>query len=97
MPRTQALKILAQYRSDLHTRFGVKSLALFGSTARNEANSTSDVDLLVEFDRPTGLFGLIRLQLYLEELLGCSVDVGTIEGLKPRVRARVQAESIYVN
>jgi hypothetical protein len=97
MRRVETLQRLAAHREALHQQFGVTSLALFGSTARDTAGAASDVDLLVEFDRPTGLFGLIRLQFYLEELLGCPVDVGTWEGLKPRIRERVLAESIYVN
>lgn len=97
MSRTETLQCLAAHREELRQQFGVRSLALFGSTARDTADATSDVDLLVEFDRPTGLFGLIGLQFYLEKLLGCSVDVGTVAGLKPRIRERVLAESIYVN
>lgn len=97
MKRTDTLQRLSAHRKELHQQFGVTSLALFGSTARDTAGKASDVDLLVEFDRPTGLFGLIRLQFYLEELLGCAVDVGTLEGLKPRIRERVLAESIHVN
>ncbi|MEZ4714113.1 MAG: nucleotidyltransferase family protein [Caldilineaceae bacterium] len=97
MERAETLKRLSAHRAELHQQFGVTSLAIFGSTARDTATAASDVDLLVEFDRPTGLFGLIRLQFYLEEILGCSVDVGTIEGLKPRIRDRVMAESIHVN
>ena len=54
--RDSVLKILAEHRDELHQRFGVKSLALFGSVARGEATETSDVDLLVEFEHPVGLF-----------------------------------------
>lgn len=97
MERTVALQRLTADRDQLRDQFGVASLAIFGSTARNEATATSDVDLLVEFNRPTGLFDLIRLQFHLEELLGVPVDVGTIDGLKPRIRQQVLAESIYVN
>jgi predicted nucleotidyltransferase len=71
-------------------------LTLFGSVARDEATAKSDVDLLVEFDRPTGFFGLIRLQLFLEELLKCPVDLGTPGGLRPRLRQRALAEAIRV-
>jgi predicted nucleotidyltransferase len=56
MQRDNVLKILAEHRDELHQRFDVKSLALFGSVARGEATETSDVDLLVEFERPVGLF-----------------------------------------
>ena len=97
MERTETLQRLSAHREELHQQFGVTSLVLFGSTARDTVSAASDVDLLVEFDRPTGLFGLLRLQFYLEELLGCSVDVGTFEGLKPRIRDRVMVESIHVN
>jgi predicted nucleotidyltransferase len=97
MQRDDVLKILADHRDELRQQFGVKSLALFGSVARNEVTETSDVDLLVAFARPVGLFGLYALQDYLGQLLGCTVDVGTLDSLKPRIRARVLAESIDVS
>lgn len=55
----------------MHARFGVARLALFGSVACDEARQDSDVDLLVEFDRPVGLFRFMELQSHLEDLLGC--------------------------
>ena len=57
MKRDQALATLRIEKDRLSRDYGVKSLALFGSVARDEATAVSDVDLLVEFDRPTGLFG----------------------------------------
>jgi hypothetical protein len=96
MKRDQAIRILSEHRDELHEQFGVKSLALFGSVARDEAGEASDVDLLVEFDRPTGLFGLVRLQQHLEAVLGCKVDVGTAAGLRPRIRERVLREALRV-
>lgn len=63
--------------------FHVASLFLFGSVARNEAKASSDVDLLVEFSQPVGLFTLARLQIYLEKLLGCAIDLGTPDSLNP--------------
>jgi predicted nucleotidyltransferase len=90
------LQTLKQKNTELTTRFGVKSLSLFGSVARNEATSTSDVDLLVEFNRPMGYFGLFALQDYLEKLLGCPVDLGTPDSLKPYIKERIQGELIRV-
>ena len=58
--------------------------------------STSDVDLLVEFNRPVGYFGLFALQDYLEKLLGCSVDLGTLDSLKPNIKERIMGEIIHV-
>jgi len=95
MKRDQVLAILSAHRDDLRLRYGVKSIAVFGSVARDEAGPESDVDLLVEFDRPIGLrfFDLID---HLEKLLSCGVDLGTPQSLKPRIRDRVLAEAVNV-
>jgi predicted nucleotidyltransferase len=96
MTREDALRILRQHADELREQFGVRTLVLFGSVARNAARPTSDVDLLVEFDRPTGYFGLIRLQLRLQQLLGCAVDLGTPGSLRPAMRQRLAQEAIRV-
>lgn len=95
MERELALKILRQNQAEIRS-FGVKSKALFGSVARGEALPGSDVDLLVEFDRPVGLFGLVALQKRLEDLLGCPVDIGTLDSLKASIRSRVMEECVHV-
>ena len=96
MKQDAVLQILKQKNAEMKKQFGVKSLLLFGSVARNEATTTSDVDLLVEFSRPVGYFGLFALQDYLEQLLGCRVDLGTPDSLKPSIKERVMAELIRV-
>ena len=96
MRQEDVLQVLKQKDAELTKRFGVKSLSLFGSVARNEAPQTSDVDLLVEFNRPVGYFGLFALQDYLEKLLGCSVDLGTPDSLKPYIKERIVGELIRV-
>ncbi|MEQ9372173.1 MAG: nucleotidyltransferase family protein [Coleofasciculus chthonoplastes F3-SA18-01] len=93
MKRDEVLAILAAHREQLQD-MGVKSLNLFGSVARDEANSNSDVDFLVEFDRPGGLFQLLKVQYYLEDILGCAVDLGTQEALKEHLREPVLKDSI---
>ncbi len=72
---------------------GVKSLAVFGSFARGEAGPDSDVDLLVEFDRPIGLFRLVQVQLDLEEILGRRVDLVPRNSLHRALRDSVLAEA----
>ena len=69
-------QLFKDHHDDLHQR-GVKSLAVFGSVARGEANQASDIDMLVEFERPVGLFEFIRLKYYLESLTDCRVDLVT--------------------
>jgi predicted nucleotidyltransferase len=96
MKQYDVLQILKQKNAEMARRFGVKTLSIFGSFARDEATATSDVDLLVEFNRPVGYFGLFALQDYLEKLLGCPVDLGTPDSLKPYMRERVMGEIIRV-
>ena len=96
MKQDVVIQILKQKSAELERTFGVKSLVLFGSVARNEATPTSDIDLLVEFNRPVGYFGLFALQDYLEKLLGCRVDLGTPNSLKLYIRERVMGELIHV-
>jgi hypothetical protein len=96
MNRERVIRVLSERRTELAQKYGVKSLALFGSVSRDEAGPASDVDLLVEFDRPVGYFGLFALQDYLESQLGCKVDLGTPHSLKPRIRARILGECVRV-
>ncbi len=93
MNRDEIIAILSAHRADL-SRVGVRSLSVFGSVARGEAGLDSDVDLLVDLERPIGLFAFIRLQMQLEAWLGRSVDLVTPEGLRPELRDRVLREAV---
>lgn len=95
MRRDEALKILATNRQGLKG-LSVRSLFLFGSVARDEAAEASDVDVLVEFepDKPAGLFAFIRLMHFLQEILGCKVDLATRESLRGEMRDRILEEAI---
>jgi hypothetical protein len=61
LKRDTVIQTLQGRNAELQQQFGVKALSLFGSVARDEATPTSDVDLLVEFDRLVGYFGLFAL------------------------------------
>jgi len=76
--------------------FDVESLAVFGSVARDEASSKSDVDIMVVFRGPATFDQYMDLKFFLEELLGGSVDLVTQKALKPQLRAQVEQEAIYV-
>ncbi|MBD2426824.1 nucleotidyltransferase family protein [Phormidium sp. FACHB-1136] len=93
MKRQEAITVLTNHQKSLKD-FGVRSLMIFGSVARDEARPDSDVDLLVEFDRPVGLFTFVRLKRYLEEILGSPVDLGTPDSLKPYLQEAVSQEVI---
>lgn len=94
MRRAVALAILVQHREELR-RSGVRSLAIFGSVARDQAGPESDVDILVEFDRPGGLFDFVNLKLQLEDWLGRRVDLVEPEGLRPEFRDDVRREAVH--
>ncbi|CCI00827.1 conserved hypothetical protein [Microcystis aeruginosa PCC 9443] len=93
MKRDEVLAILDAHREELQ-KLGVKSLSLFGSVARDEAHADSDVDLLVEFNRQGGFFQLLQVQYYLEDILGCSVDLGTQDALREHLREPVLEDVI---
>jgi predicted nucleotidyltransferase len=92
MRREQALTTIRNHRAEL-LDFGVSSLAVFGSVARDTAGPSSDVDVLVEFKSPVGLFTFVRLQQRLESLLGCRVDLVTSEAIRPMMRDQILAEA----
>lgn len=72
---------------------GIRSLALFGSFVRDEAGDDSDVDLLVEFDRPVGLLTFVGVQLRLQDLLGRKVDLVFRDSIHPALEDRILAEA----
>ncbi len=96
MNRDQVLASLRDHRAEMERRFGVATLAVFGSVARDEATSESDVDVLVEFDGPPTFDGYMGLLEHLEEILGTKVDLVTTSGLRPRVKPYVEREMIRV-
>jgi len=94
MRRDEILGVLSEHRKEPE-QYGVKSLALFGSTARDEARVDSDVDILVEFAVPVGLFQFVDLKAYLEEMLGCPVDLVTPDAIKDKMREQILKEAVY--
>ncbi len=96
MKRDQALRLLASNKSALAERFGVTRLALFGSTVRDSARDDSDVDILVEFDGPATSARYFGVQFYLEDVLGCSVDLVTDKALRAELRPFIEQEAHYV-
>jgi predicted nucleotidyltransferase len=98
MRRDDIIRTLQEHRDELTQRYGVKSLALFGSVARDEATDASDVDLLVEFDdRPVGLFHLGGLQHRLQEILGVEkLDLVMRRAIFPALRDNILGEAVDV-
>lgn len=96
MNREQVMSLLKCNRGEIVRRFGVKSISVFGSAARDEMHDGSDVDVLVEFDGPATYDGYMDLKFYLEGLFGTKVDLVTVDAVKPRMRPIIQKDLIRV-
>ena len=96
MNRNRILELLAQSKPELQGRFGVTRLALFGSTARDTATSASDIDILVAFDGPATSKRYFGVQFFLEDLIGCPVDLVTEKALRPELRPFIEQERVNV-
>lgn len=96
MRRRQVLDLLDEHKKVLARRFGVTDLALFGSTARDIADEGSDVDILVTFEGPATSKRYFGGQFYLEDLMGCNVDLVTDKALRSELRPCIEQEAIHV-
>ena len=97
MSCARTLQLLTEHKRILAQRFGVTDLALFGSTARDSAGDGSDIDILVDFDGPAISNRYFGVQFYLEDLLGCPVDLVTERALRPQLRPYVERDAITID
>jgi len=90
-------ELLREKREDIlriASKRGASNVRVFGSVARGEADSKSDIDLLVDLEPGRSLFDLGGLLMDLQDLLGYKVDVVTERGLRERIRERVLKEAV---
>jgi len=90
------IRLLREHAPDWSELFGVRSLRMFGSWALGSATPESDVDLLVAFEAPSTARRFYGLQLFLEDLLGRSVDLVTEQALRQELRQSVEADAISI-
>jgi len=95
MTRRSVISRIRKHHAQL-TELGVKSLSIFGSVARGEEHPGSDVDILVEFKGRATFDRYMDTKFYLEELLGCKVDLVTPKAIKPRMKPYIMRELIHV-
>jgi len=89
------LASINQNLNHLRSKFKVKRIAVFGSTARGDNKKDSDIDIMVEFDEPIGFFAFIELENYLSKILGKDVDLTTKKALKPTIKNEILKEAVY--
>ena len=88
------IETLRRHGKEIRERFGVRRIGVFGSYARGDEREGSDVDILVEFDKPT-FDNFMDLSIYLEDLLGREVDLVTPNSLSPYIRPVVEKEVVW--
>ncbi|HPC76721.1 MAG TPA: nucleotidyltransferase family protein [bacterium] len=88
--------ILSYYREELKIKYSVREIGIFGSYVRNEQGQSSDVDILVEFEKTPSLLEFISLENYLSDILGVKVDLVMKDSLKPNIGRHILEEVILV-
>jgi predicted nucleotidyltransferase len=96
MRREEAISTLRTYLPAIRRDFGVRRLALFGSTARDQARDDSDLDILVDFETGPTFLSFMGLRAFLEDQTGRKIDLVTQDALKPRMRPVVEREAVDV-
>ena len=96
MTRVEIETTLRQHKGTLRRRFKVRDIGVFGSCVRGDQKRGSDIDILVEFGQPVGLFEFMELEEYLATLLDAEIDLVSRKALKPRIGKRILEEVVYI-
>ncbi|MBE9593343.1 MAG: nucleotidyltransferase family protein [Proteobacteria bacterium] len=97
MERFEKIKgLLAMHGDVLRERFKVKELGVFGSYVRGEEKEASDIDVLVEFEEPVSLLGLVSLENHLSDLFGVNVDLVPKGEIRPELKEKIIKEVVYL-
>ena len=92
---SECIDLIKSHADELRSQFGVRTLRLFGSVSRSEQHEGSDVDVCVEME--PRIYLVVRLQRYLEQLLGCPVDlVRKHSHMNPYLLQNIERDGIYI-
>ena len=89
-------KIISLKKPELCARYSVKEMGIFGSYLSGDQKESSDIDILVDYEKPIGLIEFVNLKNYLIDLLEMNVDLVMKKGLKPNLGRRILREVVYV-
>jgi len=96
MDKDKVKQTLIEQMPVIKDKYHVKNMGIFGSVARGEQNEKSDVDILVEFSSPIGMFDFIRLENFLSKILGKKVDLVSKNAIKSIIKNDILSETVYV-
>lgn len=89
-------EIIQKHKPEIQEKYKVKEIGVFGSFVRHEEKEDSDIDILVSFREPIGLFEFMDLEDYLKKLTQLNIDLVSRKALKPKIEQRILKEVIYV-
>ncbi len=89
-------RILQKHKYELESEYGVKEIGVFGSYIKKQEKKTSDIDILVEFQKTVDLLTFVHLKNYLSGLLKVNVDLVMKKALKPNIGERILKEVVYI-
>ena len=94
--QSEIIHQLREMMTELSVQYHVQKIGIFGSYSKERQTQESDLDLVVEFDQPIGMFAFVHLKNRIAERLGIRVDLVTPDGLHPLIRDQVMHEVVYV-
>lgn len=86
---------LKEMKEELRERYHVRSVGIFGSYSKHQQTEQSDLDLVVEFEKPIGILAFVHLRDLISDRLNIKVDLVTPDGLHPLIREKVMHEVVY--
>ena len=89
-------ELIQKHKEEFRKQYGLKEIGIFGSYVRGEQGTESDLDLLIELEKPIGFVKFMRLERALSELLEIQVEMVTKKALKPHIGKRILQEVRYV-
>jgi predicted nucleotidyltransferase len=89
-------KIIHEHKDEFNKEYGVSAIGVFGSYSKDKQKKTSDIDILVEFQKPIDLFAFVNLKNHLSELIGINVDLVMKKALKPNIGKKILKEVVYI-
>jgi uncharacterized protein len=96
MKNDELLNTLKEYKKTVENKYGIISLGVFGSVARNESGPLSDVDICVEIKNPDP-FSMVHIKSEIEEMIKMQVDIVRVrEKMNPHLKKRIEKDAVYV-
>jgi len=89
-------RIIGKHKEELKRRYRINEIGISGSYVRGEQKRTSDIDILVKFDKRASIFDLAGAGEFLEEKLGIKVDIVSERGIRPELKSTISKEVIMV-